>query len=85
MGQTLVWRRNDPPDRAPKPRRVVAVVKDARYAAADLEPIGDVYVPGAIGRGTYGSFFIVSTADPAAQESARRRVLPRDERFEVPH
>ena len=67
VGQTLVWRRNDPPDRAPKPRRVVAVVKDARYAAADLEPIGDVYVPGAIGRGTYGSFFIVSTADPAAQ------------------
>jgi hypothetical protein len=70
VGQTLVWTRNDPPDRAPKPRRVVAVVQDARYAAADLEPIGDIYFPGAIGRGTYGSFFIVSTVDPAD------RVLP---------
>jgi predicted permease len=70
VGQTLVWRRPDPADRAPKPRRVVAVVKDARYAAADLDPVGDIYFPGAIGRGTYGSFFMVSTSEPAD------RVLP---------
>jgi hypothetical protein len=70
VGQTLVWRRPDPADRAPKPRRVVAVVKDARYAAADLDPVGDIYFPGAIARGTYGSFFMVSTSEPAD------RVLP---------
>ena len=64
IGRTLAWMR--PGDtRRPPPRTVVAVVKDARYVAVDQEPIGDLYFPGAITRGTYGSFFLIATRDPA--------------------
>jgi predicted permease len=64
VGQTLVWNREDVRDR-PAPRRVIAVVSDVRFVAADREPVGDVYFPGAIQDGTYGSFFVVSTTEPA--------------------
>jgi hypothetical protein len=44
-------------------RRVAAVVADARYMAADRDPVGDIYLPGPIG---YGGSFLVRTTRPAA-------------------
>ena len=47
------------------PITVVAVVADARYIALDTDPIGDIYLPGALASGRYGGFFHVRTAAPA--------------------
>jgi putative ABC transport system permease protein len=65
VGQTLVPVRADRRN-AGVERVVTAVVADARYEGIDREPVGDVYLPGAIGPSTYGSFVLVRTAgDPA--------------------
>jgi predicted permease len=46
-------------------RRVVGVVVDARYQAADRDPVGDIYLPGPIGPGSYGGSFLVRSTAPA--------------------
>jgi predicted permease len=61
IGRTLVWRTRDPRP----PLTVIGVVADARYAALDADPSGDIYLPSPIGPGRYGLFFHVRTTRSA--------------------
>ena len=72
IGQTLrsAYQREGQPVRE---WRVVAVVADGRYRAIDQEIVGDIYVPGAIGRNTNGSFFVASTTTSADAVAVRLR------------
>jgi putative ABC transport system permease protein len=72
IGQTLRWayQREGQPVRE---WHVVGVVADARYRAVDQEVVGDIYVPGAIGPNTTGSFFIASTTGSADAVASRLR------------
>jgi putative ABC transport system permease protein len=77
IGQTLRWayQREGQPVRE---WRVTGVVADGRYRAIDQELVGDIYVPGAIGRNTTGSFFVASTtASPGAVASRLRDTATR--------
>lgn len=44
---------------------VIGIVGDARYAALDTDPIGDIYVPFVADPGRYGAYFHVRTTGPA--------------------
>lgn len=61
IGRTLVWR-----TRAPRPPlTVIAVVADARYAALDTDPTGEIYLPSPMEPGRYGLYFHVRTTRSA--------------------
>jgi hypothetical protein len=65
VGQRLEPVSRRPTERAPD-RVVIGVVADTRYQALDRDPVATIYLPGAVGPLTYGTFALVKTTeDPA--------------------
>ena len=67
IGQRLVHQRST---RDPG-YEVIGVVQDAKYLALDAPPLGDIYLPEPLSRGTYGVYFHLRTEQPAADVLSR--------------
>jgi predicted permease len=76
VGQTLVWNWNGRSGDEPA-RRVAAVVNDTRFLGVEQDPLGTIYLPGAVGPNTYGSFLLVQTAGEAGPMVAPLAALVR--------
>ena len=76
VGRTIAYNWNGRNGGEP-PRTVTAVVNDARFLGVEQEPHGVIYLPGAIGPNTYGSFLLVQTTGDARPSVAPLAALAR--------
>jgi predicted permease len=76
VGQTLVWNWNGRLGGQPS-RTVAAVVNDTRFLGVEQDPIGVIYLPGAVGPNTYGSYLLVQTTGEAGPMVASLAALVR--------
>ncbi len=76
VGKTIAYNWNGRTGSEP-PRTVAAVVNDARFLGVEQEPNGVIYLPGAVGSNTYGSFLLVQTIGEAGPRVAPLAALAR--------